>query len=185
MKRIWCIFCLLALLSGCAGKNDELDRAMALRARLLAGGVSFDAVITADYGDKLHTFAMACRADAQGDLTFTVTEPLSIAGVTGRLSASGGKLTFDDQALSFGLLADDQLSPISAPWILIRTLRSGYLTSCQQEGSGVRLSIDDSYAEDALHMDIWLDGKDIPVRAEVLWLGRRILSLEVKNFVFV
>ena len=101
------------------------------------------------------------------------------------MEAAGGKLTFDGQALSFALLADEQVTPVSAPWLLIRTLRSGYLTSCGEEGGTVRVAIDDSYEEDALHLDIWLDENDSPQRGEILWQGRRILSVSVTNFVFV
>ena len=185
MKRIVAVVCLLILLVGCSGAGDELDRAMALRAKMLAQGVAFDAEITADYGDKTYQFSMECEADSQGELTFAVKEPQSISGISGKLSASGGKLTFDDKALAFSLLADDQITPVSAPWILIRTLRSGYLTSCGLDGGVIRVAIDDSYEEDALHLDIWLDEKDLPQRCEILWKGRRILSVDVKNFRFV
>ena len=183
MKRIAAILCLVLMLTGCSGAGAELDRAMTLRAKLLAAqGVSFDSVITADYGDKTYTFSASCKIDGQGNLSFTVQEPKSIAGITGTVSQTGGKLTFDDKALAFDVLADGLVSPVSGPWLLMKTLRSGYLTSCGVQGDYLRLAIDDSYADDALHLDIWLDGGDIPVRGEILWQGRRILSLEVKNF---
>lgn len=158
---------------------------MSLRSRLLAGSVSFEACVTADYGDELYTFSMNCQSDTQGQVRFTVTEPETISGISGSIGAFGGKLHFDDKVLTFPLMADDQLSPVSAPWILMRTLRSGYLTSAGKEGEYLRLSIDDSYDDDALHLDIWLDEGDIPVRAEVIWQGRRLLSIEVKNFTFL
>ena len=173
------------LLTGCSGRNDGLDRAMSLRSRLLAGTVSFDAEITADYGDELYTFSMHCQSDLQGQVTFTVTQPENISGITGTINGTVGKLRFDDQVLSFPLMADDQLSPVSAPWIFMRTLRSGYLTSAGQEGEYLRLAIDDSYDDDALHLDIWLDGADNPVRGEVIWQGRRLLSIAVTNFTFL
>lgn len=185
MKRFLCIFCFLVLLTGCAGSDDSMDRAMALRAKLLAQSAAFDAVITADYGDKTYSFGASCSVDTQGALTFTVAEPQTIAGITGSISATGGKLTFNDQALAFELLADGQVTPVSGPWILMNTLRSGYLTSCGLEDSRIRLAIDDSYEDDALHLDIWLDENDLPARGEILWQGRRILSIEVKNFKFV
>lgn len=158
---------------------------MSLRSGLLSKSAEFDTVITADYGDKTYTFGANCTADPQGGLTFTVTQPETIAGITGTVSAGGGKLTFGEQALAFPLLADGQVTPVSAPWILMNTLRSGYLTSCGKEGEAIRLSIDDSYQDDALHLDIWLDAQDVPIRGEILWQGRRILSMEVKNFRFV
>ncbi|MBE6976709.1 MAG: hypothetical protein E7439_05910 [Ruminococcaceae bacterium] len=185
MKRIICILLVVLLLSGCSGDSDEMNRAMTLRTKLLAKSVNFDAVVTADYGDAVYTFTMNCQSDTKGNVTFTVKEPETISGITGSISAIGGKLTFDDQALSFALLADGQLSPVSGPWILMRALRSGYLTTCGKDGENLRLSVDDSYADDALHLDVWLGEGDLPIRGEILWKGRRLLSVEVKNFTFV
>lgn len=185
MKRLIAVFCLMVIMTGCAGKSDELNRAMALRSRMLTQGVRFEAVITADYGDKIYNFAAECQADDQGALTFTVTQPQTISGISGKMDATGGKLTFDDKAISFPLLADEQITPVSGPWVLIKTLRSGYLTSCGKDGDMIRVAIDDSYADDALHLDIWLGEGDLPVRGEILWKGRRILTMDVKNFCFV
>lgn len=173
----------LCFMTGCADASGEIRRAMALRDRLLSNGCSFDGEITADYGDKIHQFSVSCQADSQGNLEFSVLEPKSIAGITGKVRDSGGTLTFDDTALCFSLLADGQITPVCAPWIFLKTLRGGYLTSAGVEGEGLRLSLDDSFEEDALHVDIWLDAEDIPIRGEMLYGGRRILSLDVKNFV--
>lgn len=183
MKRAVSLLVLLVLFTGCANGSSQIERGMALRGKLLAAeSCGFDAAITADYGDKVYTFAMACEADGQGNLTFTVTAPETIAGITGRISDSGGKLTFDDTALQFDLMADDQVTPVSAPWIFLKTLRSGFITSAGTEDDLLRLSIDDSYDDDALHLDIWLDSGDVPLRAEILYDGRRILSIDVTNF---
>ena len=186
MKRIAVVLWVLLLLTGCAGTQERLDRAIALRSKLLAAsGCSFDAVVTADYGDITYTFSMNCQGDDQGNLRFSVTAPETIAGISGIVSVTGGKLTFDEQALAFELMADGQLTPVSAPWILLKTLRSGYLTSCGQEGEYLRLSIDDSYADDALHLDIWLGQEDLPVQSDIYWQGRRLLSVKVENFTFL
>lgn len=159
---------------------------MALRERLLqSNGYSFEAEITADYGDKIYEFSMLCTVDKSGNLMFSVTEPESISGISGTISGSGGRLTFDDTALTFELLADGEVSPVSAPWLLVRTLLGGYLSSCGTDGDDLRLTIDDSYEEDALQLDVWLDSDDLPDRAEILWQGRRVLSLDVEDFTFV
>ena len=183
MKRVFLLALLLVLLTGCSGAAKEIERGLALRQRLLNGALcSFDTEITADYGDKLHTFTMTCQGNDKGDLNFTVTGPETIAGITGDISREGGRLTFEDTALQFEMLVDDQVTPISAPWILLKTLRGGCLTSaCEEEGL-LRLSMDDSYEEDALHLDIWLNEADQPVRAEMVYKERRILSLTVTNF---
>lgn len=182
VKKLSVLLIVLLFLGGCSGKQEELERAMTLRAKLLASECSFDAKITADYGDKLYVFAMACQGDSRGNLTFTVTEPESIAGITGIISQDGGRLTFDDTALAFPLMADDQLTPVSAPWIFLKTLRGGYLTSANTEEELLHLTIDDSYEEDALQLDIWLDGQNLPVQADILYDGRRILTVQVSNF---
>ena len=183
MKRTCAWLLCLLLLAGCSAAPKEMDRAMVLRRKLLAAqSCSFQAEITADYADKLHTFSMACQSDSQGNLTFTVTEPETIVGITGTVDGQGGKLTFEDTVLHFELLTDDQISPISAPWILVKTLRGGYLTSVCQEEDMLRLTVDDSYDEDPLQLDIWLDEGDVPIHAEILYRSRRILSLNIKNF---
>ena len=183
MKRIILALVALLTLTGCVGNNGELERAMQLRAKLLASsGCSFDAMVTADYGETLYTFSVTCEADGQGNVNFTVKEPETISGITGTVSAEGGKLTFDDTALSFPLLADGQVTPVTAGWLLVRTLRGGYVKSCGMDGTRIRLAVDDSYQADALHLDIWLGEGDLPDYAEIVYDDRRILSLEVTNF---
>ena len=173
----------LVLLTGCTGKRDELDRAMKLRANLLGClGCSFDVNTTADYGDALYEFAMSCTSGGRGDLNFTVTQPESIAGISGSISSGEGKLTFDDAALQFALLADGQVTPVSGPWILMKTLLGGYLTAVSEEEDLLHLTINDSYEEDALQMEIWLNSDDVPVCAEILYDGRRIVTMTVENF---
>ena len=185
MRKLAVIMCIALLLSGCMGGNQELDRAMELRALLLSNSCSFQTEITADYGDKIHTFGMYCEADSQGNVGFSVTSPDSISGITGRFSNREGQLTFDDVALTFPLLADGQVTPVSAPYILIKTLQGGYVRSVGLDGDYLRVTIDDSYEEDALQVDIWLDGNNLPIRAEILYDGRRILSMAITDFRFL
>ena len=173
---------LLLLLCGCSGKNEELDRAMALRAQLLGHDCSFDAEITADYGDKLHTFGMHCVGDNDGVVRFEVTSPDTLAGITGILNGEEGKLTFDDQGVAFSMLADGQVTPVSGPWILMKTLLGGYITACNEEDGFLHLMINDSYADDALELEIWLDGESRPIQTEIGYDGRRILTMEIENF---
>lgn len=184
MKRIMLPLVLTGvLLSGCL-KTTGLDRAVELRARLLSGGCTFDTVITADYGDRTYTFTMACEGDSGGNVSFEVREPESISGITGQISEAGGELTFEDLGLDFGVLAEGRVNPISAPWLLVHTLRSGYITAATEDDAGYRVTIDDTYADDALTLDIWVDGDNLPQSAEIAWQGVEIMSLELQNFQF-
>ena len=183
LKRAAVVFLFLFLLSGCAGQNKALEQGLKLRTQLLkSGGCTFDADITADYGDTVRGFSLQCQADEKGTIQFSVLKPDSIAGIAGTVDGEDGTLSFESTILHFPLLADQQVTPVSAPWLLMKTLRSGYITSAGSDGDSLRLSIDDSYQEDALHLDIWLNQESIPTKAEILFRERKILSLDVKNF---
>lgn len=173
------------MLTGCGSVQPSMDRAAALRSRFLSEGCAFDAAVTADYGEAIWTFSLQCQADAKGDLTFTVTAPEEIAGITGRVSQQGAGLTFDDQLLGFPLLADGQLSPVGAPWMMVQSLRSGCFRTCARAGEGLELMLDDRYEDKALTLTVRTDGQDLPINAEFLWEGRRILSMELENFRFL
>lgn len=163
-----------------------MERALAMRSQFQeSGGCTFQAEITADYGQTIHTFVLDCRVDPMGSMTFSVVSPESISGITGEISAEGGKLTFDDKILAFETLAQGQINPVSAPWVMMRSLTAGYLTAAGEEEELLRLSINDSYEDDALHTDIWLDENNAPVYGEILWEGKRILSIKVENYAFV
>lgn len=174
------------LLTGCSGKKDEIERGMELRSRILKAAIcSFDVTVTADYGTAVYEFGMGCQTDERGDLLFAVTSPETISGVTGKITREGGKLTFTDAALQFDPMAEGQVTPVSAPWLLMKTLRGGYLTAAGMEGDLLRLTIDDSYEDDALQLDIWLDGENNPTRGEILYDGKRIVTLSIENFTIV
>lgn len=185
-KLIPFIAVIFVFFSGCKSETDGLAAAMELRSRLLSSaGCRFVADVTADYGERMYSFVMDCQAEADGTLSFTVAEPESIAGISGKVGQSGGKLTFNDTALAFELLADEQFSPVSAPWLLVHMLRSGYLTCCTETEYGWMISIDDYYDDDKLSLNVYLDTDGLPAGAEISWRGRRILSLTVKNFNFL
>ena len=186
MKPMAVFFLVACLLSGCKNSNQDLERAVALRQKILSATTcQFETEVTADYGDKLFSFSAQCQVDSKGELTFTIIYPESIADISGRIADSGGKLSFEDAALNFPLLSEEELSPVSAPWIFIKTLRSGYLTSVGKDSDLLRISADDSYQEDALKLDIWINESDQPVRADILHNGSRILSLTIRNFQIV
>ncbi len=184
--KLTAILCLFFFLTGCSNANDGIEHAHALRNKLLSGnGCSFVANITADYGEELYTFSLSCQADNQGNITFSVLEPQSICGITGTITAQGGKITFDDKAVAFETIADGQITPVTAPWVLMTTLHGGYLNGCSATDDGFLLTIDDSYKDDSLRLNVRI-GKDYhPQWAEVFWKNRRVLTLTVENFNFL
>lgn len=182
MKRQPLLMMLLViLLTGCSSEDRTVERGMILRDKLLsAGTVSFLCNVTADYGETCCSFALQCEQN-DDHLLFEVKEPESIAGIQGKISNQSGALTFEDTVLYFALLADGQLSPVSAPWIVINTLKSGYLRSVCGEEDGLRITLDDSFQEEALMVDVWTDEADIPICADILYKGQRVLSVRMEN----
>lgn len=158
---------------------------MALRERMLTESCAFSAVMTADFGDKVYEFTLDCTSDTEGAVTFSVTKPDEISGIGGSIHANSGKLDFTDSVLAFPLLAEGEITPVSGPWILVSTLRGGYLSSCGMDGESLRLTIYDSYREDALLLDVWLNAENLPTRCDIFWQGRRVLSMDIKDFRFV
>lgn len=183
--KVAALLCLVFVLCGCRKSNGPLDKAISLRNKVLdSNGCSFSATVTADYGEKLYTFSMDCTSDKEGNITFSVIKPETIAGITGRISAQGGALTFDDKVLAFETLADGEISPVAAPWVFMKTLRSGYMRGCTDEKNGYQIVIDDSYEADALRLNIFVEN-NLPVNGEIFWKGRRVLTITVDNFTYL
>ena len=159
------------------------SRAMELRKSMNESSeCTFQAMITADYGDVLYEFHMDCAVDSSGNVKFSVVSPESIAGITGIITAEEAAITFDDKVLAFPMLADAQITPVTAPWIFIRTLRGGFLTGCSKDNDYICLYLDDSYEEQALHLEIYADLSMVPQYVEVIWKDRHILTMRIKDF---
>lgn len=183
MKRYFTIIMMFLLLTGCAGRNDDMSRALHFREKLLEQrGCCFTCRITADYGTVLYTFDLACEADSRGTVSFTVLSPESISGIEGQIKADGGKIKFDDDLLGFPLLSEELPTPLSAPWLLISSLRNGYIRTFDTQQGNMVLTIAQTYEDDSLHTRIQFDRNEMPSTCEVIWKGHRILSMQIDGF---
>lgn len=183
MRVFAAVILVLSMFCGCTAKDDALKQATDLRTELLTfEKCCFQAAITADYGDNIHTFQMDCTVDAEGCLSFTVTDPQTISGITGHIAEDEAALTFDDKVLAFPMLADGQISPISSPWLFLNSLRGGYLSGVSEESEGLCIYIDDSFHEYPLQLEVYTDQDVVPTHAEFIWQNSRIISLDIRNF---
>lgn len=176
----------LVLFTGCGSQSKEMKKAIAFRRELLnSNGCSFESEITVDYGMQTQLFVLSNQGDTMGNISFRVTYPESIEGISGRIDGSGGNLIFDDVILAFPLIAENQLSPVSASWILLKAMKSGNILNVNSEEKLLHMVIDDSFEDNSLVLDVWLDETGIPICADIMHEGNRILSITVKNFCFV
>lgn len=182
MKKVMALLLTFWMLSGCSGTKDTQDKLLKMREELSRHEYAFLANIHADFGENTYDFVLDCRFDTAGSMTFTVNSPETISGITGKITATGGKLTFDDKAVAFCLLADGDISPVSAPWLVTKGLRSGFLASWREEGSDTMVTIDDSFEGSEISFQVLISNDLHPISAEVIWEGRCILSMTVENF---
>lgn len=179
MKRLFPLL-LCVFLAGCQGRQDD---AMAFRSRLLrAEQVSFQAEITADYGDRLQGFTLECTSDSDGNVDFQVLAPESIADISGKIAGGEGKLIYDDVTLGFDLMAEDLCSPVSSPWVILKALRQGDLTAVSADGELTRLTVSDTLGNEKIVLDVWLNKENNPVQADICKDGRRYLCVAIKEF---
>ena len=172
---------MLVFLLGCSGRNPAMEEALALRSRCLSGNVSFETELRADYITNIESFTLECTFDEKGEMTFCVSEPDDIEGIRGTVTGTEGTVVFDDVVLGYPLLAEGRLSPLAAPWVLVKALREGCIVTAGREGENLHLTIDDSYADNALTVDIWLEDGQLR-EAEIAWEGRRCVTMTVEDF---
>lgn len=180
MKKLLLPLILVLFFTGCGQGNTP--RGMSLRQRMNdSNGCAFTAEVRAYIGKEEYVFSMDCECGNSDTVTFTVTAPESLSGITGELSSGSGSLTFDGQALAFPMLAQGTMSPISSVWVLLHALRGGYLTDEGKEG----LTIDETNQGVPLRLSVTLDNEDMPTFTEIFQDGERILSLALTNFRFL
>lgn len=180
MKKLLLPLILILFFTGCG--QGSTPRGMALRQRMNdSNGCAFTAEVRVYMGKEEYVFSMDCECGNSDAVTFIVTAPESLSGITGELSSGSGSLTFDGQALAFPMLAQGTLSPISSVWVLLHALRGGYLTD---EGKD-SLTIEETYQGVPLRLSVALDSEDTPTFAEIFQDGARILSLALTNFRFL
>ena len=186
MRKIVAVYVLIMLLCGCTLRDDSLTEALEFREKLAtSSGCEFDACVTADYFDSVCSFSLSCSFQSNGDMSFIVLQPETIQGITGSICENNGYIDFADKVLAFPLMPDSQLSPASAPWIVLRALRNGYITACSTESDHYSLYIDDTYDQNPIRVMMKLTRDFRPEYAEIFCNSRRILAMEITGFQFL
>lgn len=176
--------CTLICLSGCAAAEPEQTPLQFRTALLQAGGCSFTADVTADYGESVAAFTLDCTFTPDTGASLTVTAPESIAGITARADQSTACVTFDDTQIGFAPLADGRLAPLAAPYVLGQCWAGEYIDCTGAEDGCLRTTYRMGYDEQELVVDTWFSREPLaPVRAEISFDGTLILSASISDFV--
>ena len=77
------------------------------------------------------------------------------------------------------------LSPIFAPWFLLDAIEGGFIHSVSEHKEGYCVTYRDSFQDETLMIEVFLTKDDVPIKCEIYLGERRILLLEIRNFVFV
>lgn len=183
MKRILiCMFAVI-LLGGCKSDSTQMAKAIAFRETIQhAKECTFTAQVTTDYGDSIYTFGVECRADSGNNMNIQVSEPETISGITCNVSGQTGKLIFDDKVLLFETLTDGQITPVLSPWLMMHAIRGGSIAYCTLDDRRMRLRIEDTFSDTPFATEVYLNESNVPCYAEIVWQGRRIVSIQISNF---
>ena len=182
MRRLTLLLLCLCFLTACKGEESALSRANVFRAELLSkGGCSFTAKIQADYEQEIYDFTLACHGNSQGDMTLEVLAPETIAGITATVDAVSGKLSYEGLALGFPLMAQGQISPVSAPAQLLRCWLEAFVLSAGDQGELYRASFEKKLSNNVLLADTYFEN-GIPISADLWYNNTKILHMDILDF---
>ena len=186
-KKTGCVRLLalaLTALCACGGKPDAaMQQALALRTALgAAGGCTFTAEVTADYGEKIYAYTMECVCETDAGARFTLRAPQTLAGISAEISADGTHVSYEDTEVGFSALAGGRLAPMQLPWLLADGWYSGRICAAGREDGAVRVSCQLGYGEQTLTLDTWLGEDGFPQKSAVSFDGQTLLTAEIQNF---
>lgn len=174
-------------MTACSGTEDLMQPALDLRAKLLdAGGCSFMADITADFGETICMFSAVCSYTTDGVTRVEITAPESIAGIVAAVSADGASVSYDGMLLDFGELAGGRAVPIAAPSILSLCWAGEYISSAGKEGENTLVTYLKGYDKDELTVLTRFSGlSGVPVSGEVIYDGNTVLNVSISEFSYL
>lgn len=174
---------LIFFLAGCQKAQVPIQPGLDIRSQLQqCGGCRFNAVIDADYGDRLYSFSVACVYLTDGSASIHVLQPEEIAGIQATVTENGTSVEFQDMHLEFGAMAGHAISPVSACHVLGRCWAGAYIANCGTDGKLHRITYLDGYDEQELVVDTWCDDDRTPLYAEISCQGKRYLTAEISDY---
>ena len=172
-----------AMLCACNGQETigPAQQALAFRQDVMQNTCSFEAEISADFGDTVCQFALSCVHTPGNGTQMSITAPGTLAGLSANASGEGVRLVFDGAEAAFGTLEGLGLSPMTAPELLAEAWETGYIQYTGLEDGVLHVTYLCGYDEEEYRADTWFqDGA--PVRAELSCDGRMAVQIDVTDF---
>lgn len=177
---------LVLLLTGCGGKTDGMmQSALDFRSDLMKQEhCSFTLDITADFGEKVYSFAGQCQYDMEQGGAIALTAPENLAGISASVSLDGAKVEFEDVQLELGQMAEGHVSPMQLPLILGQCWTQEYISSAAKADDGrIQVAYTKGYGDDQLLVYTWLEEQTLkPVYCEVFYNDERVLRADISEF---
>ena len=177
---------LLCLLCACGGKEtDTLSGPMALRQALLTSeSVTADLDVTLPDEDAVWQFSMHAVLTPEGSMDSEITAPESVSGIRAKADDLGRQLAFDGAMVDFGVSPGGLESPVLLPALLMRAWCAGDLLSAGMDGDDLLAVYRLDYGAEEKQVRTWLDGDQIPIRAEIVQNGAVQCTVIIQHFTF-
>ena len=183
-KSLVVLLLLPLLLCGCEKRRGVTQEALTFRTQLMqAGKCSFTADMKVDYGSRIYEFSVI-TSYTPDETKLTIQSPEEISGICATVTKNGTKLQFQETELEFGKLANGNISPVSAPWLLVQCWIGEYIASSGADADMERVTYLRGYAENEVTVDTWFSEKSVPVYAEFIYDGFRCLCVDIRDFSF-
>jgi len=170
------ILALFFTLTACRSNQTAEERILEIRELFQTSTQNFSAELTANYGDRVHTFTL--RFDSAAN-TLEVLAPEIIAGIIIAVSESGTVLHFDGAELDTGPLTEDGLSPLAALPTIVYEWKEGHITSSHFETfHGIETVVMTTAISDRVQHMTWFNREtSLPIKAELLQDGTLVLGV--------
>lgn len=147
-KKLALLLCAFPiLLSACSAKSPAQPPLTFRTALLQAGGCTFTAAITADYGETAASFTLDCAFSPETGASVTVTEPESIAGIQAQVKNTAASVSYDGCSLALVLLQMEILRRWQRPMVLGQCWAGEYIDSTGTEDGLLRTTYRMGYEE--------------------------------------
>jgi hypothetical protein len=184
-----CLLLPLSVLAACRGGSPSPGRDPSAAIRLAyaeAETCTIQAVLTADYGDRVTVFQVLYTYRRNGDDTVEILAPPEIAGLKAVISQDGSSVQYQGVSLATGNLPGAGIAPVEALSGVLAALRDGHQTAWGREKFRATPSVTLDFASKAGDTEItrrfWMEERTgLLLYAEVAANGRRVLSIEVET----